>query len=69
MYEELLLDWLDSDLLLALATGTIFCSALVCLLHFSLGLHAFLLATGDLRGDDRVDVLSGDGLDDGDRGS
>lgn len=69
MYDELLLDWLDSDLLRALAIGTIFCSALVCLLQFSFGLHVFLLPTGDLGGDDLLEALSGEGLDDGECGS
>lgn len=52
LYEELLLDWLDSDLLRRRGIVTIFCSAFVCLLHFSLGLQSDFFIDGDLTGDD-----------------
>lgn len=68
LYDELLLDWLDSDRLRFCGVDTIFCSAFVCLLHFSLGLQSFSL-TGDLGVEDCDDALSGEGLDVGDRGS
>lgn len=74
LYDELLLDWLDSDLLRLRITVTIFCSALVCLLHWSFGLHSVFLAgeevTGEERtGDDRDEFRSGEGLEERECGS